>query len=66
MLALDFTSYNFAHVHLTIRVTPAMEVDIADQVWSIEEIVALRDDRVESVQKARHAPAGRLCQRHCC
>jgi hypothetical protein len=33
--------YNFARVHQTLRVTPAMEADIADHVWSIEEIVGL-------------------------
>jgi hypothetical protein len=36
-----FMYYNFARVHLTLRVTPAMEAGIADHVWSIEEIVAL-------------------------
>lgn len=29
--------YNFARVHQTLRVTPAMEAGIADHVWSIEE-----------------------------
>jgi hypothetical protein len=33
--------YNFSRVHQTLRVTPAMEVGIADHVWSIEEIVGL-------------------------
>ena len=33
--------YNFARVHQTLRVTPAMEVAILDHVWSIEEIVGL-------------------------
>jgi hypothetical protein len=32
---------NFARVHQTHRVTPAMEAGIADHVWSIEEIVSL-------------------------
>jgi hypothetical protein len=30
----------FARVHQTLRVTPAMEVGLADLVWPIEEIVA--------------------------
>jgi len=34
--------YNFCRVHQTLRVTPAMETGIADDVWSIEEVVALR------------------------
>jgi len=33
--------YNFARVHQTLRVTPAMEAGIADHVWSIQEIVNL-------------------------
>ncbi len=39
--ALYFMYYNFARVHQTLRVTPAMEAGIADHVWSIEEIVGL-------------------------
>jgi hypothetical protein len=33
--------YNFARVHQTLRVTPAMEAGLADHVWAIEEIVSL-------------------------
>jgi hypothetical protein len=43
MLALYFMYYNFARVHQTLRVTPAMEARIADHVWNIEKIVALLD-----------------------
>jgi IS1 family transposase len=42
-VALHFMHYNFARVHQTLRVTPAMEAKIADHVWSIEEIVRLLD-----------------------
>jgi hypothetical protein len=35
--------YSFGRLHQTLRVTPAMEADIADHVWSIEEIVGLLD-----------------------
>jgi hypothetical protein len=38
--------YNFARVHQTLRVTPAMEAGIENHVWSIEEIVALLDAKV--------------------
>jgi hypothetical protein len=37
--------YNFARVHQTLRVTPAMEAGIADHVWSVEEIVGLSEAR---------------------
>ena len=40
-VALYFMYYNFARVHQTLRVTPAMEAGISDHVWSIEEIVGL-------------------------
>jgi IS1 family transposase len=40
-LALYFMYYNFCRVHQTLRVTPAMEAGIADDVWEIEEIMAL-------------------------
>ena len=39
MVALYFMYYNFARVHQTLRVTPAMEAGIADHIWNIEEIV---------------------------
>lgn len=40
-VALHFMYYNFARVHQTLRVTPAMEAGVADHVWSLEEIVWL-------------------------
>jgi IS1 family transposase len=40
-LALHFMHYNFARIHTTIRVPPAMEAGVSDHVWSLEEIAAL-------------------------
>jgi len=40
-VALYFMHYNFRRIHQSLRVTPAMEVGIADHVWSLEEVVAL-------------------------
>jgi hypothetical protein len=40
-VALHFVHYNFARIHQTLRVTPAMEARISDHVWSLEEIVDL-------------------------
>jgi len=42
-LALHFMHYNFARIHKTLRVTPAMEASVADHVWSLEEIARLAD-----------------------
>ena len=33
--------YNFARIHKTLRVTPAMEAGICDHVWTLEEIANL-------------------------
>ena len=43
MVALYFMYYNFGRIHQTLRVTPAMEVGVADHVWNIEEIIELLD-----------------------
>jgi hypothetical protein len=40
-VALHFMHYNFARIHKTLRVTPAMEAGVSDHVWSLEEIVEL-------------------------
>lgn len=40
-VALHFIHYNFARVHKTLRITPAMAAGIADHVWGYEEIAAL-------------------------
>lgn len=40
-IALHFMHYNFARIHQTLRVTPAMQAGISDHVWSLQEIVAL-------------------------
>ena len=41
MVALYFMYYNFARVHQTLRVTPAMEAGVAQHVWSVDQIVGL-------------------------
>ena len=40
-VALHFIHYNFARIHRTLRITPAMAAGISDHVWSYEEIAAL-------------------------
>lgn len=40
-VALHFIHYNFARIHKTLRITPAMATGIADHVWSYEEIAGL-------------------------
>ena len=34
-VALHFAYYNFARIHKTLRVTPAMEAGVSDRIWAI-------------------------------
>lgn len=43
-ISLYFMFYNFARIHQTLRVTPAMEAGVSNRVWEIEEIVGLLGD----------------------
>ena len=42
-VALHYMFYNFARIHKTLRVTPAMQAGVSDHVWSLEEIAKLAD-----------------------
>ena len=44
-IALHYMHYNFARIHKSLRVTPAMQAGVSDHVWSIEEIAALLDSK---------------------
>ncbi len=37
-VALYFMHYNFARIHRTLRVTPAMEAGITDRLWTVEDV----------------------------
>lgn len=40
-VSLHFMYYNFCRIHQSLRVTPAMEARVNDNVWEIEEILEL-------------------------
>jgi IS1 family transposase len=40
-IALHFMNYNFARIHGTLRVAPAMAAGVSDHAWEVEEIVGL-------------------------
>lgn len=42
-IALHFVYYNFAKIHTSLRVTPAMQAGVTKQPMSIEDIVRLAD-----------------------
>lgn len=39
-VALYVAHYNLCRVHMTLRVTPAMDAGITDHVWSLGELLA--------------------------
>ena len=43
-VALHVMHYNFCRLHQTIKVTPAMEAGVTNQLWEIGDIVRLIDD----------------------
>ena len=42
-VAIHFMWYNFAKIHQTLRVTPAMQASVTDRVWEAEDIIRLLD-----------------------
>lgn len=42
-IALYLTYYNFCRIHQTLRVSPAMEAEVTDHLWTIEDLVRLMD-----------------------
>jgi IS1 family transposase len=44
-IALHFVYYNFCRIHKTLRVTPAMEAGMTDDIMSIEDVLRLTYER---------------------
>jgi IS1 family transposase len=42
-VALHYMHYNFARIHKTLRVSPAMAAGVTGKLWSISDIVAMID-----------------------
>lgn len=42
-VALHVMHYNFAWIHMGLRITFAMVTGVSDHTWSLEEIVRLLD-----------------------
>ena len=43
-VAIHAVYYNFARIHKTLRIAPAMAAGLSDYVWSLEEIVMMADN----------------------
>jgi len=54
-VALHFLHYNFARPHMALepKQTPAMAAELADHVWSIEEIAGLIEDNPRFAQVSK-------------
>jgi IS1 family transposase len=50
-VALHFMYYNFARIHKTLRVSPAMQAGVTNHLWSLEEIAMLANQ--DNVGKKR-------------
>lgn len=44
-LALHYMYYNFCRIHKTLRVTPAMEAGLTQDIWEIEDLLNLLDEK---------------------
>lgn len=44
-VALHFMYCNFVRIHQTLRVTPAMEANLTDHAWTIEELIAIMPEQ---------------------
>lgn len=44
-LALHYMHYNFCRIHKSLRVTPAMEAGLTDDVWNIGQLVDLLNNQ---------------------
>lgn len=51
MVAIHAVHYNFARIHKTLRITPAMAASLSDHVWSLEEIVMMADSYMPKLGK---------------
>jgi IS1 family transposase len=40
-ISLHYMHYNFARIHKTLRITPAMAAGVTDRLWSIENVCSL-------------------------
>src|SRR5271157_3491887 len=43
MVAIHAVYYNYARIHKSLRITPAMAAGLSDRVWTLEEIVMMAE-----------------------
>ena len=53
MIALYTVWYNFVKMHKTVRMSPALAAGVADRLWTIEDIVAITDEREAQIPRKK-------------
>jgi hypothetical protein len=48
-ISLHMMYHNFGRSHQTLGTSPAVKAGVADHVWTVDEIVALLDERAVAV-----------------
>ena len=57
-LALYFVFYNFARIHKSLKVSPAMAAGLADRLWSMEDIALAVEARAAKPALGKRGPRG--------
>lgn len=57
-VALHYMNYNFARIHKTLRITPAMAAGVTDRVWDVKDIVGVLEawERKQEYQRVTSTP----------
>lgn len=50
-LSIYFMYYNFARIHQTLRISPAMAAGVTDWLWSMQDIAMLIEEKAQRVSK---------------
>ncbi len=51
-VALHFMYYNFARIHKTLKITPAMAAGVTDKLWDVADIVRVIEEYETALQGA--------------
>lgn len=43
-LALHFTHYNFCRIHHSLRISPAMQLNVSNRLWNIQDLINLNSN----------------------
>jgi hypothetical protein len=62
---LNYFAYNFIKIHRTLRTSPAMAAGVTDRLWSVEDLVALREAYEQRrAERVREALDIQMCNSH--